>query len=498
MTATDIEPKLSLGQQQDEFGHCMVDPWYWFTHYVKTIDYTTQEIRPYPDWDYLHLLLLLLRDHPQLAILKGKQLVISWTLAGYALHKCYRNANVLMLSAGEVEAGVLLGKSSFINAHLPTFLRLKTSHDGAELIAFPDTMSQIRALPSTEKAGVGETATLVIRDELEFHEYAESNFGQIRPTIGGGTQIVDLSTSRRSKPTSHFKGLYRGAKAGTNNYHPLFLHCLVRPDRDMAWYHNEAKDYAVRYIFEQNNPLTEADALDSVEGIGLFEKEALERLLASVEDPMKQPAAGTYIYHPHKPELRYYVGGDGAEGRGGDYSVIWIEGTDGTHRHMAALMHSNQMTPDIFATQAHDQLKGYGSPMVVMGASAWDIMILKALKAMNYGGEIYCTDPKGEKLGYIETKTNKQENLMKFAWAIRDGLVVEYKPAIEEMFGYNLNDGIYESVNPHNDLVVAGAMATVAHDLAPIQNEVTVDYFYGHAPKRKLSDRLREKNYGLA
>ena len=494
VTATEIEPKLSLGQQQDEFGRCMVDPWYWLTHYVKTIDYSSQEISPFPDWDYLHLLLLLLRDHQQLAILKGKQLVISWTLAGYALHKCYKNANVLMLSAGEVEAGVLLGKSSFINAHLPTFLRLKTSHDGAELLAFSDVMSQIRALPSTEKAGVGETATLVIRDELEYHEYAEENYGQIRPTIGGGTQIVDLSTSRRSKPTSHFKQIYRGGKVGTNNYYSLFLPCLVRPDRDMDWYHNEEKDYAMRYIFEQNNPLTEADALDSVEGIGLFEKEALERLLVNTCEPVRTPSANTYIYHPHKPELRYYVGGDGAEGRGGDYSVLWIEGTDGTRRHLAAMMHSNQMTPDIFATHALDLLKGYGSPMIVMGASAWDIMIQKALKTMGYAGEIYCTDPKGEKLGYIETKANKQENLMRFAMAIRDGLVVEYRPAIEEMFGYNLNDGIYESVSPHNDLVVAGAMATVAHDLAPKEEFVTVDYFYGHAPE---SSRLKEKNYGI-
>jgi len=364
-------------------------------------------------------------------------------------------------------------------------------------------MSQIRALPSTEKAGVGETATLVIRDELEFHEYAEANFGQIKPTIGGGTQIVDLSTSRRDKPVSHFKVIYRGAKAGDNNYFSLFLPWNVRPDRDWDWYHKEEKDYAARYLMEQNNPTTEQEALDSVEGIGLFDKEALEQLVAyagtlTKMGSVKQPAAGTYIFHPHKPELRYYVGGDGAEGRGGDYSVIWIEGTDGTHRHLAAVMHSNQMTPDIFATHAHDLLKGYGSPMVVMGASAWDIMILKALKAMGYGGEIYCTDPKSEKLGYIETKANKQENLMKFAWAIRDGLVVEYKPAIEEMFGYNLNDGIYESVNPHNDLVVAGAMATVAHDLAPTNAEVTVDYFYGHAPKKTFKDRLKEKNYGFA
>lgn len=485
----EIEPKLSLGQQQKILNRCMVDPWFWFD-YVRTKDFTTQLIMPHPKWDYLKLLILLLRDHNQLVILKAKQIMISWTLAAYAVWKCYRTANVLMLSAGETEASQLLGKSQFINSQLPPFLRLLTSHEGAELLTFPDTMSQIRALPSTEKAGVGETATLVIRDELEFHEYAESNFGQIKPTIGGGTQIVDLSTSRRDKPTSHFKQIFRGARAGDNNYFALFLPWNVRPDRDWDWYHKEEKDYPARYLFEQNNPRTEQEALDSVEGIGLFEKEALERLLANACEPKRIPAANTYIYHPHKPELKYYVGGDGAEGRGGDYSVIWIEGTDGTHRHLAAVMHSNQMTPDIFATHALDLLKEYGSPMIVMGASAWDIMIQKALKAMGYTGEIYCTDPKGEKLGYIETKANKQENLMKFALAIRDGLVVEYKPAVEEMFGYNLNNGIYESVSPHDDLVVAGAMATVAFDLSPREEFVTVDYFYGKAPKSKQNHRL--------
>jgi len=477
---TETEQRLSIGQQQDEFNHCMVDPIYWF-RYVKIKDFTTEHVIPFEMWDHLKLLLLLLRDYKQIAALKAKQIGFSWTLGGYALWKCYRTANVVLLSAGEKEAAKLVGKSWFINSQLPRFLQLKLGHgkDGpSELLTFPDTLSEIAAYPSTEKAAVGETASLVIRDELEFHDYAEANFANVKPTVDAGAQIVDLSTSRRAYPNSHFKGIYKRAKAGENNYYPVFLPWYVRPDRDWEWYYRTKRDYYPAWLFEQDYPTTEEEALSSIEGLGLFEAARIEALLHGVGEPLRTPSAGCYIFHPFKPECRYYAGGDGAEGRGGDYSVIWIEGTDGVHRWLAAVLHSNMMTPDIFATHAYDLLIAYGRPLLVCGADAWGIMILKVLAKLGYADRIYCTDENGDKLGYVENKDNKQQNLMDFALAIRDGLTVEYKPAVEEMFGFNLENGKYESCNPHDDLVIAGAKATVARGLIPTDEYILSDHWY--------------------
>jgi len=383
---------------------------------------------------------------------------------------------VLCLSKGEDDAAELLDKSRFINSRMPNWLQLKVDHDGYRLLSFKDTHAEILALPSTEDAGAGYTATHSTRDELDLHKNAEENFGNISPTIDAGASDLAMSTSKRIRPVSHFKTLYRNAKAGINGYYPMFFPWYVVPTRTAEWYMTTRKKYYPLYLFEQAYPNTEEEALSSVEGLGLFEKEALENLLDSCVDPMRIPGAGRFIFHPWRSDCLYYAGGDAAEGRGGDYSVIWIEGTNGIKRWLAALLYTNLMTPDIFGLNACDLLRQYGSPLLVMGGDSWGQQVLGTMVNLGYE-HIYNTEHKPGKLGYIENESNKQANLQKFSYAVRDGLIVEHRESIEQMFGWNIDKGKYVSVMPHDDLVTAGAKANVAMSLADASGEVDVQHF---------------------
>lgn len=469
---------ISIENQIYRYIDSISDELEWFK-YVKIRDFTTKKVIPFKMWNHLEYVLLLLRFNQQLAILKAKQLGLSWTMAGHALYICGRGvANVLEFSKGEDEAADLLDKSRFINSEMPPWLRLRIGKDGSELITFPDTISQIRAFPSTEDAGVGQTGTLVIRDECEFHKFAEANFAHVKPTVDAGAQIVDMSTSKRSQLNTHFKSIYKRAKAGENNYIPVFLPWYYRPDRDLAWYEKTRRDYFPLWLFEQDYPTTEEDALGAIAQLGLIDKERISALTEGIKEPIYREGLAM-IWHRPRPGWKYYAGGDAAEGRGGDYQVLWIEGTDGSHKELVALIHINTLDTDLFAFEAHTLLTRYGRPLLVMGNDAWGTMVLKDLATMGYIDRIYTTDPKGEKLGYTETESNKQINFAELGKSIRDGLSIPYREAIAELSAMALNDdGKYESTAPHDDLVSAAAKAVIAYNESKGESsEVDVQHF---------------------
>jgi len=106
-----------------------------------------------------------------------------------------------MLSQGQTEAQDLLSKVDFIHSNLPEYLRLPTTTNNREELTFRGGRNEIRALPSTEKAGHGFQGTLVTRDELARHEEARANF---RAVARSGAKLIELSTANKADPTNYF------------------------------------------------------------------------------------------------------------------------------------------------------------------------------------------------------------------------------------------------------------------------------------------------------
>ncbi len=423
-------------------------------------------------------------------MIKPKQAGASWAASLWHLWLSYRPVSrVLCLSRGRDEAAELLDKTRFINENLPTWLRLKVSHDGREYMTFKDTRSSILALSSTKDAGVGYTASHVTRDEVEFHEFAGENYGHIKPTVDAGASILDMSTSNRAYPQSHLKMLYTRAERGENNYKAIFWPFWVRPGRTAEWYKRTIRDYWPRWLFEQDYPRTIQDALGSIEGAGLFDRASIDRLVQRAREPVEIMAGDIHIFSRPNPKLRYYAGGDASEGRGGNNGVIWIETQEGSQRYLCAIMCTNQLTPDLFANHAYQLLNYYNRPLLVMGADAWGKMVIDYLVALGYRDHIYCNDDRErsgreQTVGYIETEDNKQQKLMSFALAIRNGLDIPFRQAINELTGWHLIIGRngksrYEATYPTDDCVIAGANADIARELTPSDEFVTVDRFIG-------------------
>ena len=425
---------------------------------AKILNATTSQIIQYELWPHLVEFIRVIYNNPLIICAKSKQVGVSWTLALMALHWCYKTGtNVIELSAGEREATTLLDKSRFILDHLPPYLQLTRIYDGASLMGFTNH-SRIHTLPSTKNAGVGETASLVIMDENEFHEYASENYANIKPAVDAGAHMVIVSTIDPTRIDTHFRMLLQGALNGRNNFKPLFFDCFVVPGRDEEWYERTRMDYPLEWQFTHNYPRTLEEALSPITGRSVFDANMLTKM--NVRDPMETKQGVTHIYFRSTPGIDYIAGVDIAEGRGGDYSVLWIEGKQGFSRELCAVIHSNLIQPDTFAYMSYDLLREYHTPMVIGGADALGNTFLKYLVDMGYPrGRIYCSDKKKEKLGYQETAFTQERDLLALEKTLRTGyLQIAYKPAILELLSYQYKekkDRAEPAEGAHNDLVSA-------------------------------------------
>jgi len=454
-------PELSVIEQIGQYID-IKDPLKFFEH-VKILDATTNQIIKYEMWPHLEEFIKAIYEHPQVIVLKSKQIGVSWTLAALSILWCMKTgANVIMISKGEDEAKELLRKAKFVYSQLPKHLQLKTGADSAFSISFPGRHSRIHTLPSTEFAGVGETASLVIWDENEFHPNAPENWAHLKPTIDAGAHGVVVSTANPIKLDSHFKVLWREAKAGNNNFYPIFIPWDAVPNRNEEWLERVKRDYYLEWQVHADYPATEAEALSPTTGRTVFDAEILQKLQTQAlkEEEIRQGV--THIYHRPKVGVQYIVGVDMAEGRGGDYSVCWIEGRDGLRRELIAVIHSNMILPDTFAFMSHELLKEYWVPRIICGADPWGLMFLEAILSLGYDrGKIYCSDKKREKLGYIESRKTRDFDLVSLEKAIREGLKIHYKPAIEELFAFQLDENgkMQAAEGSHDDLVMAACKA---------------------------------------
>jgi len=193
---------------------------------------------------------------PLSMVLKARQIGITWLAAGYALWKLLTmpGTRALVVSINEDEAIKVVNRLFDMVNSLPDHLRF-----GAEIskptrgarptttieLTFPDgRLSTVVGLPSTRRAGHGETATIVLLDEYARHEYAQESWKALFPTADNGGQLIVISTAN---------GISNEQTGEGNFFHHLwvnqesygidgqFLAWDLHPDRDEHWYATHAR-----------------------------------------------------------------------------------------------------------------------------------------------------------------------------------------------------------------------------------------------------------------
>ena len=332
--------------------------------------------------------------HPLNLVLKARQIGITWLGVGYALWKLLTmpGTRALIVSINEDEAIKVVNRAFDMFNSLPDHLRFeakitKPTRDArpSTLIefTFPDgRISSVVGLPSTRRAGHGETATLVLLDEYARHEYARESWKATFPTADNGGQILVISTANgvsneQSGEGNFFHHLYVNAEA--YGIETQFLGWDLHPDRDEDWYSSHARSLPPADRAEQF-PRSPEDAFINT-GECWFDLEALawysENAVMPEETRMRfrvdetggkakvswEAQGPIRVYAKPDPARSYAIGADVATGRGLDYSCAYV--VDLTTMALAAECHG-KLDADEYAEQLHYLGRWYGTARVAV------------------------------------------------------------------------------------------------------------------------------------
>ncbi|MCP5016195.1 MAG: hypothetical protein GY938_13130 [Ketobacter sp.] len=249
-----------------EFLRCSKSPVYFIQHYCAVYDATSKGWLKFILWPAQVAVIKCLQDNQLVAVLKARQLGLTWLLIAYALWlMIFRSSATVLLFSRRDDESMHLLQERLIKMYdrLPVFLQcksitVKSAHkfqlsNGSVAMAFPTT------------GGDSYTATLVVVDEADLIKNFKQLMASVKPTIDAGGQMVLITRSDKAKPASAFKKLYRAALRGVNSWFPVFLPWHARPGRDVAWYDKVTTDSlqtygSLDYVHEQY-PQYAAEAL---------------------------------------------------------------------------------------------------------------------------------------------------------------------------------------------------------------------------------------------
>ena len=388
-------------------------------------------------------------------LFKSRQIGASWSLAAYAAWICCfsESVKVLELSKKEDDAAELLEKTRFIISQHPEWLKLKLNPDQQGTIGLPATYSKIQALPSTKDAGRSTDATLVICDEWEYHPYAEENFAAVKPTIDAGGKLVAVSTVDKLNQDSFPKRIWRGSKAGDNNFKTIFYGWTAVPTRDDAWY-KRATQGLPDWQREAEYPATEDEALSLPSTTCFFDMDALKEMIEECRKPIDERYGGKVkIYQRPVADRKYCFAIDTSEGQDDPSCGViadWQSEMDVASFH-------GKMSYDEQAKIAFELYQEYNEPFMAVERNAGGMTLIEKLSNMGVDNWYHTSK---DKLGWQTNTSSRPVMLNELAEGIYQRLKrIPMREAIQEFLSFSWIDGKPQAVSgAHDDWVIAHAI----------------------------------------
>ena len=348
---------------------CLRSPCYFLDTYGRVYDAAKRGWVAFRLWPAQREVLEAMHSSPLVAVLKARQLGLTWLGVGYALWLmiCRPGATALLFSRRDDEAVHLLDfRLRGMYERLPRWLAgsevtTSSAHEwrlsnGSAALAFPTT------------GGRSYTASLALVDEADFVPDLDGLLNAVKPTVDGGGKLVLLSTADKSRPESAFKRVYRGAQAGDSGWKALFLGWRCRPERDEGWYARQRAEALARTgsldDLWQEYPATEMEALAVRSMEARFPVAWLQQI---AECGMRLEGCGPAIpglsvYQAPEEGQEYVIGADPAEGNPqSDESAATVVDKNGWE--MACL--AGRFEPAVFAGYV-GQLSGYYNRAAIM------------------------------------------------------------------------------------------------------------------------------------
>lgn len=319
-------------------------------------------------------------------ILKARQIGFSTLVAAYAYWNAqfYPDRPILMLSRTEREAIKLLQKAKYGRQFLPEWMQFRAGPMNATQTKMEFTNgSYIESLPSASDPARGESAYMVIVDELAFLQNSEEAWSAIEPVADVGGRVIMLSTANGEGNLFH--RLWVGATNGTNRFTPLFFPWSAN-GRTEDWYLAKKEDLP-EWVLAQEYPDNPDDAFLK-SGRPVFNLEMLRAIEPDEPkrgylDPKKlefvEDGGPLRIWKfPDFAHGRYVIGADPSQGlEHGDYASVHV--INARNHEVVAHWHGH-IDPDLLATEVLDPLgRWYNQALIGVESNNHGLTTLKFL-----------------------------------------------------------------------------------------------------------------------
>lgn len=324
-------------------------------------------------------------NHRHVLILKARQVGFSTLVSTFTfwLTFFYPDRSVLMLSRTEREAIKLLGKAKYGYQFLPEWMKWRGGPANQTLTKFEFTNnSYIESLPSANDPARGESAYLVVVDELAFLPNSEEAWGAIEPVADVGGRIIMLSTANGEGNLFH--RLWVEAETGHNRFENLFFPWSAN-GRDQDWYDaksaelpewqmaQEYPDNAEDAFLKSGRPVFDLKGLRDIEPKPPESKGFLNQHVQFVDD-----GGPLHVWEGPEEGGKYVIGADPSQGllHSDHASVHVINARNG---HVVATW-CGIIDPDLLATEVLDRLgRWYNQALIGVESNTHGLTTLKYL-----------------------------------------------------------------------------------------------------------------------
>lgn len=378
---------------EEEAETCFESFPYWLK-YVKIIEPPTLTnpggVIDFQLWEHLREVIANLLTKRLITILKARQIGLSYVIAAYVLWFAMTRvgSTILLFSKAQDEAFDLLGKCYKIYGQLPEFLKTEQEPKGRGELGFPVMNSVIKAMPSTESAGVSYNASIIVYDEHDVHDYASKSYFHAKPAIDSqGGQLISIFTVNPFEQNTLAKSLFNEAKEGKNDFTWLFFPYWVRPGRDKEWYEYTKRNTSeeelgglTRDLYMQKNfPASIEEALRPPETITVFDSNVLDEMMGDIRNPVKVEGGEldfkvVNIYQPFHIGEFYVAATDASHGIGKDYAVTVVLNVK-TSCVVADIV-SNLLSPEELALHSVRLLEHYHNPLWYPEDNEWGRVVI--------------------------------------------------------------------------------------------------------------------------
>ncbi len=192
-------------QQENEYEMCKRDPWWWLTGWAKTLDEhnTKEPVRMFPVKEYLQYLTGLFLNESLLAIVKSRQMMVSWLFCGLFLWDAifHRGRRLIIQTKKADDADSLIKRCYFIWTNMPDFLKRYEANPNNKgkhtycRFGLPRLNSEIMGLPAGSDQIRMYTASRVLEDEFQLQDEGREILQAVRPTLTGGGSLILIGTA---------------------------------------------------------------------------------------------------------------------------------------------------------------------------------------------------------------------------------------------------------------------------------------------------------------